>query len=170
MGNLPRYNFFNNDKTLVFFSLPDLFRIQKLLVIILTSMMIIVICLSSMRTCSPYNGTQMETLVMLPGLWLECHIPKCTQNQIWLDSIKEHIIRVRTSLPTKGWIENIAHQPTSETPNTMKVYKGMDHRRYPLPRFLPWISVLCCWEYHAPPCLGKVLTTGVCNRTSHQDG
>ena len=36
-----------------------------------------VICISSIRTCSPCNRTQLETLVILQRLTLECNIWEC---------------------------------------------------------------------------------------------
>lgn len=48
----------------------------------------IVICLSSVRVCSSFNRTQVETLV----IWgLDCNVTfeRCAQTQIWPDSFKE---------------------------------------------------------------------------------
>lgn len=47
-----------------------------------------VICVRLVRICSPYNRTQLETLIILSKLWLECHIwQRCIDSdmtrQLW---------------------------------------------------------------------------------------
>ena len=87
-SNLVNDIFVSKIEIFIFFSLPDPSRIWKLLVSEYCCFHgNIIICISSVKICSPYNRTQLKTLVILPRLWLEHHICHITiqllKNKDW---------------------------------------------------------------------------------------